>query len=137
MTPPSDTESCTGIGGNRAIPAHEFELGRILERRGFSLPFLVRVMCANPARTFGMPRKGTLEPGTDADVVLFDPDAPDTVDETENASNSTFSIYDGWDVSGSVKRTYVRGELVAADGEIVAEQGVGRFLERDLPDWED
>ncbi|MFB6192510.1 MAG: dihydroorotase family protein [Haloarculaceae archaeon] len=106
-----------------------------VERRGHSLPFLVRVMCSNPARTFGMPRKGTLEPGTDADVVLFDPDAPDTVDETENASNSTFSIYDGWDVSGSVVRTYVRGELVADDGEIVAERGTGQFLERELPDW--
>lgn len=105
-------------------------------RRDRSLPFLVRVMCTNPARTFGMPNKGTLEPGTDADIVLFDPDNGDTIDAENNASNSTFSIYEGMDVSGRVEKTYVRGQLVADKGEIVADPGVGTYVEREIPDWD-
>jgi dihydropyrimidinase len=106
-----------------------------VNRRGFSYPFLVRVMCTNPARTFGFTNKGTLEPGTDADVIVFDPEETWTVDERENASNSTFSLYDGWEVTGAVKATFVRGQQVVDDGELVAEPGTGRFVERDLPDW--
>ena len=106
-----------------------------VNRRGFSYPFLVRVMCTNPARTFGFPNKGTLEPGTDADVVVFDPGETWTIDEAENASDSTFSLYDGWEVTGAVERTFVRGQQVVDDGELVAEPGTGRFVERDLPDW--
>jgi dihydropyrimidinase len=106
-----------------------------VNRRGFSYPFLVRVTSTNPARTFGLPNKGTLEPGTDADVVVFDPDETWTVDETENASNATFSLYDGWEVTGAVKQTFVRGQLVAENGELVTEPGTGRFVERELPDW--
>ena len=106
-----------------------------VNRRGFSYPFLVRVMCTNPARTFGFPDKGTLEPGTDADVVVFDPGRTWTIDETGNASNSTFSLYDGWEVTGAVEATFVRGQQVVDDGELVAEPGTGRFVERELPDW--
>ncbi|MFB6160295.1 MAG: dihydroorotase family protein [Haloferacaceae archaeon] len=106
-----------------------------VERRGYSLPFLVRTMCTNPARTFGMPEKGTLEPGTDADLVVLDPDGGSPVDAADNASNATFSIYDGFDVSAAVRDTFVRGQRVVADGELVGEPGDGRFLERDLPDW--
>ncbi|ELZ27528.1 amidohydrolase [Halosimplex carlsbadense 2-9-1] len=106
-----------------------------VNQRDHSLPFLVRVLCTNPAQTFGMPRKGTLEPGTDADVVVFDPSSGGVISAEDNASNSTFSIYEGMDVSGSVEKTFVRGELVVDDGSVVAETGTGEFVERDLPDW--
>jgi dihydropyrimidinase len=106
-----------------------------VERRGYSLPFLVRTMCTAPARTFGMPGKGTLEPGTDADVVVLDPDGGSAVDADDNASNATFSIYDGFDVSAAVRDTFVRGQRVVADGDLVGDPGDGRFLERDRPDW--
>ncbi|MDX1744625.1 MAG: amidohydrolase family protein [Halobacteriales archaeon] len=104
-------------------------------KRDFSLPFLVRTMCRNPARTFGMPNKGTLEPGTDADIVLFDPTETYTVDEAENFSNSTFSIYDGLELTGRVKTTLVRGTVVADNGTVVADPGHGQFIERTIPDW--
>jgi len=106
-----------------------------VERRGYSLPFLVQVLCQNPAQTFGMPQKGTIEPGTDADIVVFDPSVEETISASNNASNSKFSIYEGMEVSGRVDKTFVRGELVADRGSIVAEQGVGEFVERELPDW--
>jgi dihydropyrimidinase len=105
-----------------------------VNKRGFSYPFLVRTMCTNPARTFGFPRKGTLEPGTDADIVLFDPNESDTISAEDNASVADYSIYEGRDVTGCVETTLVRGEVVADDGEVV-KSGHGDFVPRERPDW--
>jgi dihydropyrimidinase len=107
-----------------------------VNERGLSYPFLVRVMSANPAATFGLPNKGSLDPGTDADIVIFDPDESQTITAADNASKADYSIYEGREVTGAVSKTLVRGEIVADDGEIVAEPGHGRFLEREIPDWE-
>lgn len=107
----------------------------VVNRRGYSYPFLVRVLSSNPARTFGLPRKGGLVLGTDADIVIFDPNETHVIDADENASNSTFSIYDGIEVSGKVDRTFVRGTQVVDDGELVIESGHGEFVERECPDW--
>ena len=104
--------------------------------RGLSYPELVRLLCANPARLFGLANKGTLEPGTDADFVVFDPEATQTVDATTNASRADYSIYDGREVTGRVDATYVRGECVASDGEIVGESDHGEPAARTAPDWE-
>jgi dihydropyrimidinase len=106
-----------------------------VNRRGFSYPFLVRVMCRNPARIFGMPGKGTLDPGTDADVVVFDPTETYTISAEDNVGFADFSIYEGREVTGRVEKTFVRGELVADDGEVLGEAGHGEFVERERPDW--
>lgn len=106
-----------------------------INERGLSYPFLVRVMCTNPARTFGFPEKGSLEVGTDADVVIFDPNREQTITATDNASRSDFSIYEGRRVTGSVEKTFVRGTLVADDGSIVAEPGHGNFVARGPIEW--
>lgn len=108
-----------------------------VNRRGYSPSFVVRVMATNPARIFGLSAKGTLEPGTDADIVVFDPNDTYTVDATDNASAADFSIYEGRELTGRVQKTFVRGELVADDGEIVGEPGHGAFVEREIPDWTD
>jgi dihydropyrimidinase len=106
-----------------------------VNERGFSPPFVVRVMCTNPARTFGLPGKGTLEPGTDADMVLFDPNEMYTITAANNASVADFSIYESREVTGRVKQTYLRGELIADKGEVVGEPGYGNFVHRNRPDW--
>ena len=102
-----------------------------VNQRGYSLPFLVSVMCANPAETFGLPRKGTLDIGTDADLVYqseifsndlgFDVAIPNgTYDVTLHFSEITFDAEDArvFDVS-------VQGRSVLEDYDIVAE--VGQF----------
>ncbi|MFB6299288.1 MAG: dihydroorotase family protein [Halobacteriales archaeon] len=104
-------------------------------KRGFSYPFLVSVMCTNPARTFGLPQKGTLDPGTDADIVVFDPEATWTIDEDDIVSTAGYSLYDGHEVTGRVDRTYVRGRCVAADGELRGDTGYGEYIPRERPDW--
>jgi dihydropyrimidinase len=105
-------------------------------KRGLPYPFLVRVLCTNPARTFGLPSKGTLEPGTDADFLVFDPDKTQTIRATENASKADYSIYEDHEVTGAVKQTYLRGQLVAKDGEVVVDAGYGDPVERTVPDWQ-
>jgi dihydropyrimidinase len=108
----------------------------LVNRRGLSFARLVEVMCTTPARLFGMPRKGTLEPGTDADLVVFDPEASYTITNDDNESVADYTLYEGREVTGRVEKTFVRGALVADDGEVIGEPGHGRFVERVRPDWE-
>lgn len=103
--------------------------------RGLSPSFVVEVMCTNPARTFGLPGKGTLEPGTDADLVIFDPHETQTISAEDNRSISDYSIYEGREVTGRVETTMVRGSIVADDGEVTGRPGHGRFVHRECPDW--
>jgi len=106
-----------------------------VNRRGYSPSFVVRKMSRNPARIFGLSSKGAIEPGKDADIVLFDPDESYTITAEDNASEADFSIYEGREVTGRVKQTYSRGTLVADDGEVVAEPGRGEFVARERPNW--
>jgi dihydropyrimidinase len=82
-----------------------------------------------------MPNKGTLDPGTDADIVVFDPDTTEPISPDDNESMSDYSVYEGREV-GQVEKTFLRGELLADDGAVVGESGYGEFLEREIPDWE-
>lgn len=106
-----------------------------VNERGLTPSKVVELRCTTPAKTFGMPQKGTLTPGTDADLVVFDPETTWRIDPSENASNADFSIYEGCELTGRVKKTFVRGELVADEGKIVAEPGYGEFIEREPPNW--
>jgi len=106
-----------------------------INQRGFSYQFLVRTMSTNPAKTFGFSNKGRLTVGADADIVVFDPEETYTISADQNASVADYSVYEGRTVTGRVKQTYVRGELIVDDGEIVGEEGHGKFVKRDIPDW--
>ncbi|MFB6109165.1 MAG: dihydroorotase family protein [Haloplanus sp.] len=106
-----------------------------VNERDLSYQFLSRVMSQNPAETFGLANKGTLDPGTDADIVIFDPDATTTISARDNASKADYSIYEGRTVHGAVDTTIVRGTVVAEGGDVVGEPGYGEFVEREIPDW--
>lgn len=116
----------------RSLPVFHDEA---VVNRGFNYPFLVQKLATNPARIFGLTNKGTLDPGTHADIVVFNPTDTEAVDPTDNASIADFSVYEGREV-GSVEKTIVRGKLVADNGEIVGEPGHGEFVEREIPTWE-
>lgn len=89
---------------------------------------VVRVYSETPARTYGLwPRKGRLEPGSDADVVLVDPGARRTLSHESVLSKAGWTPFDGREVTGRVVRTYLRGQLVAEEGK-PADARAGAFL---------
>jgi allantoinase len=105
-------------------------LDEAVHRRGMRLDAFARFSSTNAARIAGLyPRKGTILPGADADLVLYDLDAPWTVDAaSQQHSKNPWSPFDGRRVQARCVRTLVRGETVHLDREILVEPGYGRFL---------
>jgi dihydropyrimidinase len=91
---------------------------------------MVDLVATTPAARFGMARKGALEVGRDADVVVFDPSARRTLRAAELHHTSDYTPYEGLEVTGAVRDVLVRGEPVIADGTFVGRRGYGQFLER-------
>ena len=91
----------------------------------------VEVACTNPAKIFGMfPRKGTLAPGSDADIVLFDPNARHTLSAATHHMNVDYSAYEGWELTGKVKTVLLRGRVAIDDNECHVPKGYGQFIRR-------
>lgn len=105
-------------------------LDEAFHRRGMRLDAFVRFASTNAARIVGLyPRKGSLLPGADADVVLVDLDAEWTVDaKAQQFSKNPWSPFEGRKARAKIVRTLVRGDSVYAEGEILAEPGFGKFL---------
>ena len=102
--------------------------GSVAEKR-MTLSRLVRVMCENPARLFGMyPKKGALEVGSDADLVIVDPEEAWTISHSTQHSNAPYTAYEGRRVLGRPILTMQRGEVVVESGELKGRRGGGRFL---------
>jgi len=93
---------------------------------------LVDLLATTPARLFGLPHKGAVEPGRDADVVLFDPAARRTIRQADLHHTSDYTPYEGFEVAGAVRSVFVRGRAVIEDGRFVGARGWGRFVERRL-----
>jgi dihydropyrimidinase len=90
---------------------------------------VAQVLCENPARIFGLyPRKGTIEVGSDADLVVFDPNRAFTIRGDNQHSNAGYTLYEGHAVLGWPELSFQRGRQVLSDGEIVAHPGQGQFL---------
>ena len=90
----------------------------------------VEVCCTNPAKILGLPRKGQLLPGYDADIVIFDPSKNFTFSAPALHSAVDYCSYDGVTVVGYPRITISRGDIIVEDGEFVGEPGRGRFIER-------
>ena len=84
------------------------------------------------ARRFGLPRKGSIAPGMDADLVVFDPATPFEFSTSSSHMNVDYDLFDGESSTGSVRHTFCRGALVYDRGEIRTEPGHGRFVPRSL-----
>ena len=94
----------------------------------------VKLISTNGARRFGIyPRKGVIAPGSDADIVLYDPADSTTIhqDMLFSKSRASDKLYEGMTFRGRVTRTLVNGATVYADGEIVGVRGGGRFVRPD------
>jgi len=96
-----------------------------------TLQKFVEVSSTNAAKIFGMfPRKGTLSIGSDADVVLFDPNERHTISVKTHHMNVDYSGYEGREVIGKVKMVLLRGNIAICDGQCKLKKGVGQFIWR-------
>ncbi len=95
-----------------------------------TLERLVDVLATSPARLFGLARKGAIEPGRDADLVLFDPSASRTLRAADLHHTSDYTPYEGLALTGAVRSVFVRGRPVIRDGAFVGTRGFGQFVER-------
>lgn len=94
-----------------------------------SLERMVRVLSENPARIFGLyPKKGVLAPGSDADLVVFDPTARARIEHRTQHSRASYTAYEGRDVVGTPVVTMQRGRILVERGELCAPAARGRFL---------
>ena len=105
--------------------------GEGVGRGRLSVERLVALLATAPARRFGLRRKGSIEIGKDADLVLFDPSARRTIRAADLHHASDYTPYEGLEVTGAVRSVYVRGRAVVRDGAFIGERGYGRFVERE------
>jgi len=97
--------------------------------RGLSPNRVAELLAWNPSRRFGLHRKGDVAEGFDADLALLDPDETWTIRAEDSFSSQGYTPFEGLEVTGQVKHTFRRGELVYADGKIVGERS-GEYLAR-------
>ena len=94
-----------------------------------TLPRLVQTMCENPAKIFGLyPKKGVIQAGSDADIVVFDPAERCTINADKMHGNADYTLFEGKEVLGAPVFSMQRGEVLIEGGELRRKQGNARFL---------
>ena len=116
----------SGFGGTEWLLSGVVSEGR---RRGLSYNRMAELVSWNPAQRFGLLDKGDIAPGFDADLVLVDPDETFVVRADESESHQGYTPFEGQELTGRVKSTFLRGELIYDDGHVVGPPR-GRYLSR-------
>lgn len=118
--------------GHPAIE-HRMELlfSEGVNKKRITVNKFVEVTATNPAKIFGMfPRKGTIGIGSDADIILFDPNEKHTLSAKTHHMNTDYSGYEGMQLTGKVKTTILRGQVAVHNGEVKIKKGYGQFVKR-------
>jgi dihydropyrimidinase len=104
---------------------HGVSAGRLSVNR------FVELTSTNVAKYFGLyPRKGTIAPGSDADIVVWDPEKKLTISASSHHSNVNYNLFEGTEVTGAPEVVLVRGQVIVENDELVAEPGAGQFVKR-------
>ena len=91
----------------------------------------VNVASTNAAKIFNLfPKKGAIQPGSDADLVVFDPSYRGTISAKSQTSAVDYNAFEGWEIEGRPAVVTVRGEIAARDGRFIGKTGRGKFLRR-------
>ena len=96
-----------------------------------SLNKFVEVTATNVAKIFGMyPQKGTIAVGSDADIVIFDPNEKHAISVKTHHMNCDYSGYEGWEITGKCKTVILRGTVAVDNNKLFVEKGFGKFVKR-------
>ncbi|MFH1321090.1 MAG: dihydropyrimidinase [Bacteroidota bacterium] len=102
-----------------------------VEKGRISLNKFVEVTSTNAAKIFGLsPKKGSIAIGSDADLIIFDPEEKHTLSVDTHHMNCDYSGYEGWEVTGKCKTVLLRGKVAIDDGEVKIGKGCGQFIKR-------
>lgn len=105
--------------------------GHGVRAKHLELSEMVRVACTEPAKAFGLhPRKGTLRPGSDADMVVLDPDGSTVLMASTQHQRSDYTPFERWSVPGRIRGVWRRGEHVIDRGRFIGGAGGGAFVPR-------
>jgi dihydropyrimidinase len=120
-------KAASGLPGIESLFTVAYDEG--INRGRVTLPQLVKLMAENPAKIFGLyPRKGILQEGSDADLVLFDPTIPHIIRAEEQHAKVDYSMYEGRACLGAPVLVMQRGNVLMEDGELKAKPGQGQYL---------
>ena len=118
--------------GHPAIE-HRMELlfSEGVKKGKISLNKFVEVTSTNVAKIFGMyPQKGTIAVGSDADIVIFDPNEKHLISVNTHHMNCDYSGYEGWEITGKCKTVILRGKVVVDNNKLMTKKGYGKFIKR-------
>ena len=102
-----------------------------VSKRRINLSQMCRLLCENPARLYGLyPRKGLLRPGSDADIVVYDPQASHVIRADDCVANVDYDPYEGFVTSGGIRQVWLRGTLSVENGTVLAEAPQGKYMMR-------
>lgn len=119
----------TGVPGTETLLPLMISEG--VNKRRINIQRLCQVLCENPARIFGLyPRKGIIAVGADADVTIVDMKRRSTIKAENMHTKAEFTPFEGWKIKGLPTHTFVRGNMIAEDGQIVGKEGYGKFVSR-------
>ncbi len=106
-----------------------------VNKKRITLNRFVEVVATNPAKIFGLfPKKGTVAVGSDADLVVFDPEEKHILSAGTHHHRCDYSAYEGFKVTGKVSSVFLRGKQVIDNGSIKIKKGYGKFLKRGVPE---
>ncbi len=126
-----DTPPGTGEGMSASL---SIMISEGVNKNRISLDTLRKIMCENTAKAMGLyPQKGALNVGSDADIVILDLNKEWIFHKEYSESSHKYSLYDGMQLKGAPVATFVRGNLVAENFKIVAEEAIGRFADNPFP----
>lgn len=100
-------------------------------KRRISLGRMCKALCENPARLYGLyPRKGVLRPGSDADIVVYDPERSHVIQAKDCIANVDYTPYEGFVTAGGIRSVWLRGRMAVENGTVLEAEPRGRYMAR-------
>lgn len=94
----------------------------------------IALNCTNPAKIFGLyPKKGTLVPGADADIVIWDPEIEIDYGVKYSQHRTDYNLYEGWHIKGFIEKVLLRGNLIVDNRKWLGKKGMGKYIHRKAP----